>query len=335
LDNIPGNTITVPVGSIVFLDYNYQVWAGGSSWITQLVSGVESTVNTDGVCGYNGIPGTSPGVGGFVDDERLTAPATPGTYNIMMYYDLQFTCVDAVNNYSGGAKKIIGTLTVIPAPTTCGAPGSGNAAGTGCEVSNIQLNGVTQNIVAVPVESTVTLRFNYQVWDTICPTCEYQLIPGLGSTAAPTCHYFNGPGVYPGMTGITGEFNLTASLTPGDYGIFANLSPGATCAPENYLASGTQLATVTACQARVNVRNGAPGYFGPDPSYGIGGYFANETAQHLVTGRNADISGTLYYELTSPSWVFWVDVADVLATYVVPSSFFGDPLNCIPYKPAP
>ena len=118
LDNLPGTTITVYPGQTVLLDYDYQVWTSNQDNLVQLLSGINNTVNADGSCAYNGIPGISPGVTGNVNDRNLTAPTTPGTYDIEMGYDLQLNCADAVTNYTNLRKKVIGTITVIPAPPT-------------------------------------------------------------------------------------------------------------------------------------------------------------------------------------------------------------------------
>lgn len=121
LSNISLNTLTN--GGAVFawtngtftVNYNYTVWAQGNcpGCIMQLVSGMGSAGVGTTNCAYNGQPGVSPGVSG-TSALTLTAPATPGTYDIVVQLLAQTSCANAISNYSGatGAYQKIGQVVV-------------------------------------------------------------------------------------------------------------------------------------------------------------------------------------------------------------------------------
>ena len=111
-----GTSITLAPGADFYVYYDFQVFNDPCpSCITQLVTGLGSPGSHGGSCAYNGIPGVFPGVSGSEMYVTLTAPTTPGTYQVIVEYHWQFTCADALANYgSGGAVpvRVIGQVTV-------------------------------------------------------------------------------------------------------------------------------------------------------------------------------------------------------------------------------
>jgi hypothetical protein len=111
-----GTSITLAPGADFYVFYDFQVFNDPCpSCITQLVTGLGSPGSHGGSCAYNGIPGVFPGVSGSEMYVTLTAPSTPGTYQVIVEYHWEFTCADALANYgSGGAApvRVIGQVTV-------------------------------------------------------------------------------------------------------------------------------------------------------------------------------------------------------------------------------
>jgi hypothetical protein len=140
LSNISLNTLTN--GGAVFawtsgtftVNYNYTIWAQGDcpGCILQLVSGMGSAGVGTTNCAYNGQPGVSPGASG-TSSLTLTAPATPGTYDIVVQLLAQTSCATAISNYSGatGTYKKIGQVVVHSAIVAMfnGGQYSGNLGG--------------------------------------------------------------------------------------------------------------------------------------------------------------------------------------------------------------
>lgn len=113
--NGAGSVATVSPGTSVVVTYNFQVFNDPCpGCITQLVTGLGSSGSHGGFCAYDGVPGIFPGITGF-EEISLTAPSSPGTYNVIVEYHWQFTCADALTNYgTGGAvpRQTIGQIIV-------------------------------------------------------------------------------------------------------------------------------------------------------------------------------------------------------------------------------
>jgi hypothetical protein len=113
--NGAGSVATVSPGASVLVTYNYQVFNDPCpGCITQLVTGLGSPGTHGGFCAYNGVPGIFPGQSGG-EEITLTAPLSPGTYNVIVEYHWQFTCGDALTNYGSGGnvpRQIIGQIIV-------------------------------------------------------------------------------------------------------------------------------------------------------------------------------------------------------------------------------
>lgn len=105
----------VSSGQPVTLTLNYQVWNATAcpNCVNQVVVGINATAAD---CAYDGIPGLSPGVTGS-KTMTLTAPTTPGTYEVRYKTILDFTCTAAKAGYNAsppGTHNAIGTIVVIP-----------------------------------------------------------------------------------------------------------------------------------------------------------------------------------------------------------------------------
>ncbi len=123
---------------------------------------------------------------------------------------------------------------------------AGSSATEGCTISGIKLNGVAQTSLAVSAPGeTFTLEFDYQIWDTLCPTCTVQVMPGIESAFAGSCAYDDVPGAYAGMSGTSSTFTLTAPSTPGNWAVFINPAKNTSCTPSSYLGYGSVIALIT------------------------------------------------------------------------------------------
>jgi hypothetical protein len=93
------------------VSFDFAVWNDAScpSCIDQLVVGLDSTST---YCAYDGIPAVYPGTNGS-NGGNLTAPSSPGTYDVVVHQDLQFTCIDAINANAGFGSQVIGTINVV------------------------------------------------------------------------------------------------------------------------------------------------------------------------------------------------------------------------------
>ncbi len=117
-----------------------------------------------------------------------------------------------------------GAITVVtPTPTPFG----------GLTVSNVVL---TDDLYALGSSITLApgqefyVSYDFQVSNSSCPTCNVQLITGLGSTgiAGGTCAYDSVPGSAPGTSG-TESVTLLAPPSPGTYAVVIEYHQRASC----------------------------------------------------------------------------------------------------------
>ena len=214
-----GTSITLAPGADFYVSYNFQVFNDPCpGCITQLVTGMGSAGTHGGTCAYNGVPGIFPGGFGF-EAVTLTAPSTPGLYNVVVEYHWQFTCADALANYGSGgnaSSQVIGQVNVqVPAATPTYTP----APFTGFNISAVNLNGGGPS-VTVPGGGPVVVSYNYQVFSDPCPGCITQLVTGLGTPGSHngSCAYNGVPGVSPGVNGSYSA-SLLVPATPGTYSV--------------------------------------------------------------------------------------------------------------------
>jgi hypothetical protein len=107
---VNGGNGTVSPGATFPVSFDYSIWNDAScpSCIDQLVVGIDSTGQ---YCAYDGIPPLYPGVAGS-STGSLTAPVTPGIYQVVLHQDLQFSCSNAVTANGGFGYQVIGTIVV-------------------------------------------------------------------------------------------------------------------------------------------------------------------------------------------------------------------------------
>ena len=150
-----------------------------------------------------------------------------------------------INDGNGGTATGSVTVSVkVPWCSMSEAPGTANSEG--CLVNRIKLNGTEQNTLTVSGPSApFTLAFDYKVWDTLCPSCSTQIMPGIETTFAGSCAYDGTPGAYTGASGVSGVFTLNAPSTPGDWGVFLNLGKEPICTSSAYLGYGEVIALIT------------------------------------------------------------------------------------------
>ena len=120
--NNTGNFLTVTPGTPIDITYNFEVFnyicAG---CITQLVTGLGQPDTTGDAtkCAYDSIPGLFPGKTG-TEDITIITPSTPGTYPVVVEYQWQSSCEDAIKMYGTGNSamppQIIGQIIVSASP---------------------------------------------------------------------------------------------------------------------------------------------------------------------------------------------------------------------------
>ncbi len=156
----PNTTFTV--------NFNYQVWSSSAcpTCFRQLVigSGIAGSAATS--CPYAGTPGASPGVSGSSGSITVTAPSTPGTYNIVVSLLSEADCNAARSAYtgSGGTSQTIGTLLVgnnivelYNVGLKNGNLGGRSGADATCNASNASgVNTAEHALIAVSTSDTIT-----------------------------------------------------------------------------------------------------------------------------------------------------------------------------------
>ena len=119
--NGAGVSAIVAPGAPVNITYNFNIWDDPCpGCFTQLVTGLGRAGTHGGTCAFDGDAGLSPGTPG-VENVYLTAPLTPGTYNVEARYYWEIDCASALANYPAGAtqsSQVIGQIIVPPPPTS-------------------------------------------------------------------------------------------------------------------------------------------------------------------------------------------------------------------------
>ena len=111
--NGDGTNITVNLGDQVRIQFDYRIWNGDNcpACIQQLVVGL----NDDPLnCAYDGIPNTCESNATTGSYDHTTSPLEPGTYDVIVANDFQYSCGDAMSNYPDLPRETIGTIVVGP-----------------------------------------------------------------------------------------------------------------------------------------------------------------------------------------------------------------------------
>ena len=150
-----------------------------------------------------------------------------------------------INDGNGGTAT--GSVAVsVKVPWCSMSEPPGTSATEGCLVNRIKLDGTEQSALTVSGPgASFTLAFDYKVWDTLCPSCSTQIMPGIESSFAGSCAYDGIPGAYTGASGVSGVFTLNAPSTPGNWKIYLNLGKEPTCTSSAYTGSGEVIAIIT------------------------------------------------------------------------------------------
>ena|GEM_PF-3193082 len=176
-----------------------------------------------------------------------TMSITPGGGTLTYTPNTNYIGLDSftytISDGNGGTQT--GTLNIEVKSLWC-STSAGVPATEGCQISGIKLDGGAQTSLAVSgAGASFTLEFDYQVWDTLCPTCTVQVMPGMESTFAGTCAYDGIPGAHPGVSATSSTFNLNAPSTSGKWGIFINRPEDTTCTAGSYLGYGEVIALIS------------------------------------------------------------------------------------------
>ena len=110
--NNSGNSLTISPGSEIIGTLNYEVWSQTNcpGCEIQIVIGINGDAQD---CAYHDKPGIYPGEAGN-GDFRLTAPTTPGTYEIRYQMTFELSCADGQTRYEDRTNQslVIGVITV-------------------------------------------------------------------------------------------------------------------------------------------------------------------------------------------------------------------------------
>lgn len=197
--NIDGQgTEATLVGATFDVSLDFTLWNSDScpGCISQVVLGIDG-VGQD--CAYDGIPGTEPGVTGS-STVTLTAPLTPGVYNVQMARGIHFSCGDAAAEFP--SPKVIGTIKV------------GSSTSFEAAVRNVDIDG--QGTRAVVVAGDIFgVDLDYELWnESSCPGCISQIVIGAGNIPL-YCVYDGIPGIEPGVSGSAAD--LLETYYPGTF----------------------------------------------------------------------------------------------------------------------
>jgi hypothetical protein len=108
-----GNSITVPGGTIVDLDFDIQVW--NSSYCPGCKQQIVVGVDAQRTCIMDTIPGLYPGISAPAStNNSITAPAVAGTYDVYMDYLTEADCASALTAYTGSGPSVAQITTCGP-----------------------------------------------------------------------------------------------------------------------------------------------------------------------------------------------------------------------------
>lgn len=213
--NNQGNNITVKPGAALDLAFDYTVsnQADCPGCITQVLWGIENQYKG---CIYNGSPGACPNQKQGQYTEKITAPAAPGTYQVYIHPDQNYSCTPAAYR----PNIAVGTITV---QTEC-PPSS---------FVSVNMNGAGKNITVKPGEK-VNLQLDYALSNqSSCRTCFSQLMVGYDSQYL-GCLFDGTPLTCPAQTSGTRNLSFIAPAIPGRYSIAYKFTQDYSCKPALY-----------------------------------------------------------------------------------------------------
>lgn len=213
--NNQGNRVTVKPGASLDMVFDYSVGNQPDcpGCITQVLWGIDNRYMG---CVYNGNPGicSNPKQGRYT--EKAKAPAAPGTYQVYLHPDQNYSCNPAAYR----PNIAVGTITV-----QADCPPSSSV--------NLRINGGGNAISAKPGER-ISLLLDYNLANQSgCATCFSQLMVGYGNQYL-ACIFDGTPAICPAGTSGQKEIPFTAPAIPGRYTIAYNFTQDYSCKPALY-----------------------------------------------------------------------------------------------------
>lgn len=233
LNGVPGTQLTVAPGTDVSLtaswsDYHPSFCAGCVDFLPIAYQGSSAPAGCLENFGYTGASGTNT-----VD--LGAAPETPGTYNVVAFYGMWYSCGQYWDHLIPSNFAVIAQIVVvIPSPPTADAAGPYS----GVEGSPIAINGSASD----PDDDTVTSTWSYTANPGTNGTCTF-----ADSTALKTTVNCTDDGSYTltlsASDGVSSVVTSTTQLTVGNAPITMNAITGLPTTPTRV---GTAAATITA-----------------------------------------------------------------------------------------
>jgi hypothetical protein len=109
-----GSSATVIGGEPFVVTYNFNIWDDPCpTCVSQLVTGLGTAGSHGDTCAFDGSADLYPGTSGS-EYVTLIAPSSPGTYNVLVVANWQYTCNDALIAYPNGSSfpQVIGQIIV-------------------------------------------------------------------------------------------------------------------------------------------------------------------------------------------------------------------------------
>ena len=215
-----GNVVNVAPGANVTIDLDY--WVYNNTWNLLPFQIVVGLAQTPRYCAFDAFVVPLFSTTGH-SRVMITAPTTPGSYDLKFTVRNESSCAAAMGFYSGGTYYL-GTINVGPEAS----------------VSDVSLNGGGNAVNVAPGEN-VTVDLNYQIYNSQwCSGCIRQIVIGIDGQGL-YCAYNGVPGRYPALTGHSRQ-TITAPIEPGSHTLGWMVQAQYTCANAIalYASSGPQ-----------------------------------------------------------------------------------------------
>lgn len=213
--NNQGNKVTVKPGASLDMIFDYAVGNQPDcpGCITQVLWGIDNRYLG---CIYNGNPGVCSNLKQGRYTQNIKAPASPGTYQVYLHPDQNYSC----NAAAYRPNIAIGTITV-----QADCPPSSSV--------NLSING-GGNTIAVKPGERINLQLNYNLANQSgCATCFSQIMLGYDNQYL-ACLFDGTPAICPAGTNGQKEIPFTAPAIPGRYAIAYNFTQDYNCKPALY-----------------------------------------------------------------------------------------------------